>query len=166
MTLAGTGGITLNNGSAAQTIASAVVLGSSQTWAIGGSTLAVSGAISGGTASLTLTGPGEVLLTGSNAYTGNTQVNGGVLQLGDGATSNGSVAGNIIDNASLVFANLTAQSYSGTISTSGGSTGTLAGGHPACSRSRPPTATRAARRSAAAPWRWALAAPCPAAPTW
>ena len=44
---------------------------------------------------------GTQIFTGANAYTGTTTLTSGTLQLGDGATSNGSVAGSIVDNAAL-----------------------------------------------------------------
>ncbi len=80
-----------------------------------------------GSGSLTQMGPGTVALTGSNTYTGGTAISGGTLQLGDGANINGSVAGNIVNSAHLTFANPSAQSFTGTISGSGGLTKTAAG---------------------------------------
>jgi len=82
-----------------------------------GTSTAYSGNISGG-GSLDKDGAGTLTLTGTNTYTGLTMINAGTLRLGDGAT-NGSVAGNILDNASLVFDNGSAQSYSGVISGTG-----------------------------------------------
>ena len=70
---------------------------------------------------LTMAGSGTMVLTASNMYTGWTTINGGTLQLGDGTANNGSVAGNITNNATLVFANPNAQTYGGTI----GGNGTL-----------------------------------------
>ena len=59
-------------------------------------------------------------LSGSNTYSGGTDIEGGTLQLGDGVANAGSVAGDILDNSALVFANPGAQTYSGVISGSGG----------------------------------------------
>ena len=77
------------------------------------------GAISG-TGSLTTTGSGSLLiLAGSNTYSGGTTITAGTLQLGDGLLSNGSVAGTITNNATLAFANVSAQTFSGVVSGSG-----------------------------------------------
>jgi autotransporter-associated beta strand protein len=64
-------------------------------------------------------GGGATILTASNLYTGGTTVSAGILQLGDGAVSNGSVPGNIVNNALLYFANPYAQTFSGVISGNG-----------------------------------------------
>ena len=60
-----------------------------------------------------------VTLAGANTYTGDTTISSGTLQLGDGVANNGSVAGNIIDDAALVFADAAPQIYGGGISGSG-----------------------------------------------
>ncbi len=87
-----------------------------------------SGVISG-SGSLTEVGTGTLILTASNTYTGGTTVTAGTLQLGDRTANNGYVQGNILNNSSLVFANPSAQTYSGVISGSGAftkaGTGTL-----------------------------------------
>ncbi len=86
----------------------------------GGGTLTFASALTGSN-SLAVTGPGTVVLTKSNTYSGGTTISSGALQLGDGASNNGSAAGNITDNfgATLIFANPNAQSFSGAISGSG-----------------------------------------------
>ena len=71
------------------------------------------------TGALTKAGAGTLTLTGANLYTGGTTISAGTLQLGDGSALNGSVSGNITDNAALVFANPNAQSYGGVISGNG-----------------------------------------------
>ena len=76
-------------------------------------------ALTGSGGSLAKTGAGTLTLTGSSTYGGGITIAGGTLQLGDGAIANGSVAGNMNDNAVVVFANPTAQSYAGSISGSG-----------------------------------------------
>ena len=77
-----------------------------------------SGVISGSGA-LTKTAAGTLILTGANSYGGGTTISQGTLQLGDGSSNNGSVSGNIADNAALVFANPSAQTYGGVISGTG-----------------------------------------------
>jgi autotransporter-associated beta strand protein len=70
---------------------------SSETYTIG---TGVIGNVSGGTTPLTMNGPGTVILTGANTYTGGTTINGGILSatnlqnyntassIGEGATGN------------------------------------------------------------------------------
>jgi fibronectin-binding autotransporter adhesin len=76
-----------------------------------------SAAISG-VGSLTFTGTGTTILTSANTYTGGKTISNGTLQLGNGITT-GSVAGNIVDNAALVFNPSGAQSFGGVISGTG-----------------------------------------------
>jgi uncharacterized protein with beta-barrel porin domain len=59
-----------------------------------------------------------VTLTGANTYTGGTTISAGTLQIGDGGTS-GSVAGNITDNAALVFNRSDAAGIGGVIDGTG-----------------------------------------------
>ncbi|MGA2064655.1 MAG: autotransporter-associated beta strand repeat-containing protein [Thermoguttaceae bacterium] len=80
-------------------------------------------------------GAGTLTLAASNTYTGGTTILAGTLQLGDGATQNGSVQGNILNQSALAFANPSPQTYAGVISGSGSvtmtgpSTLTLAAGN-------------------------------------
>ncbi len=69
-----------------------------------------------GVTALTQNGPGTVTLATSNNYSGVTTINGGALQLGDGNANNGTVGGNIADNATLVLANPTSQTLTNGIS--------------------------------------------------
>ena len=84
------------------------------------------GGISDGTV-LFKNGSGTLTLLGTNTYSGLTFLSGGTLQLGDGTTRNGSVPGNISNNAALLFANAGAQTYAGAISGSGSLAKTGAG---------------------------------------
>src|SRR5208283_4779808 len=62
---------------------------------------------------------------GSSTYSGPTTVNGGALQLGDGTSGHdGSIAGNIVNNAALVYNLYGSQTYSGTIDGAGSLTKT------------------------------------------
>ncbi len=82
-----------------------------------GLTVVVPGVISGG-GGLTVTGTGTLTLSGANTYTGGTVISGGTLQIGDG-TTDGSLAGDITDNAALVFDNVAALTFDGAIDGTG-----------------------------------------------
>ena len=79
--------------------------------------LTYAGAVSGSGA-LTKLGAGVLSLTGSNSYSGVTTVSAGTLSIGAGSTT-GSIAGDIVDNATLVFNRSDALTYAGAISGSG-----------------------------------------------
>lgn len=72
-----------------------------------------SGAVSG-TGSLTKDGAGTLTLSGANTYGGGTTVNAGALQ-GD----TGSLQGNIVDNASVIFNQIVDGTYAGVVSGAG-----------------------------------------------
>ena len=79
---------------------------------------------------LTKGGPGALLLTGSNTFTGPISVSGGTLQMGDGTPGHDTLlAGNIANNGAVVLNMNANQTYGGTISGGGsltkGGTGTL-----------------------------------------
>ncbi|TDM09084.1 MAG: hypothetical protein C4K60_07025 [Ideonella sp. MAG2] len=71
-----------------------------------------------GTGSLTKEGSGRLSLLADNSYTGTTTISGGVLQLGNGG-STGSVAGDIVNNASLVVNHGSATTFTNAISGTG-----------------------------------------------
>ena len=74
---------------------------------------------------ITKSGPGLMVLSNSNnnwsSGTGQANINGGTLQLGDGVANNGSVPGAIVNNAMLTFANPNPQTYGLGVQTISGS---------------------------------------------
>ena len=93
-----------------------------------GGTATIGSVIAGTVGLVQAGGSGTLILSGTNTYTGATTINGGTLQIGAGGTT-GSVVGNIVDNAALVFNRSNALTYGGTISGTGSvtqaGTGTL-----------------------------------------
>jgi autotransporter-associated beta strand protein len=87
----------------ADTYAQAASLGTGGgTFDTNGNTVTWRGVISGGANGMTKTGAGTLILTNTETYTGDTTVSGGTLQVGNGIT-NGSLAGNTVDNATVDF---------------------------------------------------------------
>ena len=80
-------------------------------------TLTLSGAI-GGTGALTKADSGQLVLTGTNSYSGGTTIGDGTLQLGDG-TTNGSIVGNVANNGTLAFERSDNVTFPGVISGAG-----------------------------------------------
>ena len=76
-----------------------------------------SGVLSGAGGSLNKTGTGTLTLTGTNTYTGGTTISDGTLQIGNGTT--GSIAGDVVNNASLVFNRSNVMTFAGVISGTG-----------------------------------------------
>ncbi|MGO4700633.1 autotransporter-associated beta strand repeat-containing protein [Dyella sp. 2RAB6] len=79
--------------------------------------LTLNGAI-GGAGSLTKTGASTLVLGADNSYTGNTLIQAGTLQVGNGGTS-GSVQGAVVNNDTLVFNRSDTFALAGQISGSG-----------------------------------------------
>ena len=71
-----------------------------------------------GSGSLELQTPGTLILTGTNTHTGGTQIDSGVVQVGNGGTT-GTLAGDVSDNGSLVFDRSDSASFGGSVSGSG-----------------------------------------------
>lgn len=103
------------------------------TTAAGG--LAVTGNLqeTGGSRSVTKSGPNRLILLGTSNYTGTTTIEGGIIQVGDGGTSGILAAGNVINSGTLAFNRAddvtvpNAISGSGGVSQLGAGTMTLAG---------------------------------------
>ena len=73
-----------------------------------------------GTGSLVKNGTASATLTGTNAYTGTTTINAGLLVIGGaGSLGSGNYAGNLLNNSKLTFAGSTDQTLSGVISGAG-----------------------------------------------
>ena len=98
-----------------------VTLGGNRQVTVNAGTLSVGGAISG-VYGITLPGPGTLVLTGTNTYTGDTAINGGTLTVGGaGALGNGSYAGAIgIAAGAVLNVNSSAnQTFGGVLSGAG-----------------------------------------------
>jgi autotransporter-associated beta strand protein len=84
-------------------VASTIIIGNGNGSGTFSGTLSNGGA-SGATLSVTKTGSGTQILTGTNSYTGTTTISSGVLQIGNGGTTGSLSASSVItNNASLVF---------------------------------------------------------------
>ena len=74
-----------------------------------------------GSGSLSKLGAGTLILTGNNTYAGGSTITAGTLQIGNAGNS-GSITGNILDNASLVFNRSDDITYANVISGTGSMT--------------------------------------------
>ena len=107
------------SGTAVHLIASQVALWADGVWAINTPAFVVDGNVFGAFA-LTKTGAGTLTLSGDNSYSGGTTITGGVLQIGGGSTT-GLIAGDVTNNASLIFNRSNNLTFAGAI----GGTGSL-----------------------------------------
>ena len=126
LTLANTaaGAATLSNSGGNHTIAAPIVLGSNlSVIAAPGSTLCVSGPISESNAGTTLSvsGGGTLVLSGSNTYSGATTVDASTFQIGNGGSGEYLASPSITmsNNATVAFNHSDPLSYGGVISGSG-----------------------------------------------
>jgi outer membrane autotransporter protein len=85
-----------------------------------GTAQTLSGVIADGSSPgmLTMQGPGTLVLTANNTYTGGTTINAGTLQVGNGGTS-GSIIGNVTNNGVLAFDRSDTVTFPGVISGTG-----------------------------------------------
>jgi autotransporter-associated beta strand protein/probable HAF family extracellular repeat protein len=96
-----------------------------------GATLSISGSISesGGAKSLTKSGLGTLVLTGTNSCTGAATISGGTLQVGNGGTTGTLPSGNVVNDGKVSFNRSNSITISNTISGTGSvehkGTGTL-----------------------------------------
>ena len=72
-----------------------------------------------GTGAVQQNGGGTTILTAANSYAGGTTISAGVLQLGNGGAT-GSIVGNVLNNATLVFNRSNIYQFDGEISGTGG----------------------------------------------
>ena len=72
----------------------------------------------GGAIDLIKGGGGTLVLTGTDSYTGGTTISAGTLQIGSGGTT-GSITGNVVDNAFLVFNRSDDMTFNGIVSGGG-----------------------------------------------
>lgn len=93
----------------------AMIVNASQNYTITGTGLLA------GAMTLTKSGNGKLTVanTGINTFSGGTTLSAGALQLGDGISVNGNLPSNIINNATLIFANPNAQTWSSVFAGSG-----------------------------------------------
>jgi autotransporter-associated beta strand protein len=105
-----------NGGTTGQLGAGAVVNNGALLFNRSGDVIA-SGAISG-TGSLTQAGPGTMILTADNTYTGGTTISAGTLQIGDGGTT-GSLLGDVVNHVNLAFNRSDSLTFPGVVSGSG-----------------------------------------------
>ena len=110
--IAAVGGLTGGTGAAVQ-----IPFGSTLSVATAG-TNSFAGAVSGSGAFL-LNGAGTFVLTGSVGAGVTTTVASGLLQIGDGNFTNGALGGNVVNNSAVLFKNIAALTYSGTLSGAG-----------------------------------------------
>ena len=121
------GRLQVGNGGATGTMGSGNIFNNSILIINRNNTFTLPGNVSG-TGSLTQAGTGTTILEATNNYTGGTTISAGTLQVGSGGAT-GTISGNILNNAGLVFNSSGSFTYSNIISGTGtltkNGTGTL-----------------------------------------
>ena len=128
------GTLQIGNGGATGSLGTGLVIDNGSLAFNRASNLTVANPISG-SGTLTQNGTGALILTGANSYTGNTTINVGTLQIGNGGAVGSLGTGPVADNSKLAFdlsssptvANVI--SGSGSLTQSGSGTLTLSGGN-------------------------------------
>ncbi|MEI9887562.1 MAG: autotransporter outer membrane beta-barrel domain-containing protein [Rhizomicrobium sp.] len=77
------------------------------------------GGVISGSGAVIQAGTGTTTFTATNTYGGGTMISAGALQIGAGGTA-GAIAGDVVDNAQLIFNRSDAATFGGTISGTGG----------------------------------------------
>ncbi|QVQ28429.1 autotransporter domain-containing protein [Achromobacter deleyi] len=112
------GTLQVGDGATSGSIAGNVDIAGGATLAIKRSDRVLLGGNVSGAGELRHAGTGALVLTGQNTYTGATTIESGLLQVGDGGAS-GSLAGNVVNNGSLVFNRSNDSVYGGALSGAG-----------------------------------------------
>ncbi|MFG1426137.1 autotransporter domain-containing protein [Roseixanthobacter glucoisosaccharinicivorans] len=112
------GMLQIGNGGTTGTIANDIVVAGGAAVAFNRADQVTYSNVISGAGALIKNGTGTLILTGENTYTGGTLINQGTLQIGDGGTA-GSILGDIINNAALVFNRSGTYDFPGSISGSG-----------------------------------------------
>jgi len=105
----------------------AVTMNAARTVTVSGGTLTVGGIISGSTFGLTKSGAGKLTLSGTNAYTGATNVDVGTLEIASGGSTHASSAVTVNGTASLVVNGTLNGTLLANSSTTVSGTGTIVG---------------------------------------
>jgi autotransporter-associated beta strand protein len=119
------GGLTFNGGALQVTGTTFNATARTITWGAGGGGFDIADAANNFTVSqnltggaLTKSGVGTLTLTGADTFAGGTTISAGTLQIGDGGTT-GSLSGDIVNNAALVFNRSDAITFGDVISGTG-----------------------------------------------